>query len=197
MNIGTTHLLQPICRLWDAQRGQIRLVVRHLSGEDSSSPLIRALLHRPIERGDDLVAVGVELGADAWIVWADNSSRRLANNVDEVWCAHLAEGRLNQGDALRCGGINLLISDVGGFKWDAIALGVTQQVEHYGAPLGNSTVEWDVEESILPTNCSEAQVKFARCLWDGGKERRLAQGEQGEIRDAEVFGCRCTNAVGT
>ena len=124
MNIGATHLLEPIGWLWDAQRGEIRLVLRHLSGEDGGGPLVCALLHRPIECGDDLVAIRVELGADGWVIWADNPSRHLADDIDEVRCAHLTKWRLNQRDALRCGGLNLLISDVGGLKRDAIALGV-------------------------------------------------------------------------
>ena len=62
-----------------------------------------------------------------------------------MWCAHLAEGRLNQGDALRCGGINLLVSEVSRLERDAIVLGVAQQVEHRCAPLGYRTIERDAE----------------------------------------------------
>ena len=168
--------LQPVGRL-DADALQIRLVLLDLCRTNSKNPLLGGLLHLPVERGDDLVAAGIQLLLTPFGVCAENSHEEVAYSVHKVRCAHFLQRGGDQDDLFSSRRFNLRVGDRGGLLRNAARSGGLQEVEHDTASLCHCRVERDSDNSVLADNRVFTQVVGAWRLGDGREERSLAKGE--------------------
>ena len=193
VDLLTMNCFQPVGRL-DADALQIRLVLLHLCRTNSKDPLLGGLLHLPVERGDDLVATGVELLLATLGVGAENSHEEVAYSVHKVRCAHFLQRGGDQDDLLSSSCLNLRVGDDCGLLRNTARSGGLQEVEHDTASLGHRRVERDSDHPVCTDNRVLAQVIGARRLGDSGEQSRFAKGELVE-RLAEILLRGRQNAV--